>query len=131
MNVTLKQIQAFLEHGVAGIVLVGDHFAADLLLAIRQHNVPVVTTAKGARPDDDPPTAVAVDDPPNDHAGRHHALRNELRHNTCRVTATQVEVVPDAGGVDDRYANGVVCAHRRTPEPAARSAALADAGSIA
>ncbi len=65
-----KQIQAFLEHGVAGIVLVGDQFAADLLLAIRQQNVPVVTTYISTSKQDLP--AVGIDN--------HQAARNMARY---------------------------------------------------
>jgi LacI family transcriptional regulator len=40
----LQQIRAFLEHGVDGLVLVGDSFAPEVLPLIRQHGVPLVTT---------------------------------------------------------------------------------------
>jgi LacI family transcriptional regulator len=40
----LQQIRAFLEHGVDGLVLVGDSFDPQLLPLIQQHGVPVVTT---------------------------------------------------------------------------------------
>ncbi len=40
----LTQIRAFLEHGVGGLVLVGDLFAPETLPLIRHHGVPLVTT---------------------------------------------------------------------------------------
>ena len=40
----LGQVRAFLEHGVDGLVLVGDSFAPEVLALVRQHEVAVVTT---------------------------------------------------------------------------------------
>ncbi|WP_027134084.1 LacI family DNA-binding transcriptional regulator [Geminicoccus roseus] len=39
-----QEIRAFLEHGVDGLVLVGDSFAPEVLPLVRQHGVPLVTT---------------------------------------------------------------------------------------
>jgi LacI family transcriptional regulator len=40
----LRQIKALLEHGVDGLVLVGDSFAPDVLPLIRRRGIPFVTT---------------------------------------------------------------------------------------
>jgi LacI family transcriptional regulator len=40
----LRQIKALLEHGVDGLVLVGDSFASDALPLIRRRGIPFVTT---------------------------------------------------------------------------------------
>lgn len=40
----LHQVRALLEHGVDGLVLVGDSFAPDVVRLVRQYGMPVVTT---------------------------------------------------------------------------------------
>ena len=57
----LRQIRALLEHGVDGLVLVGDSFASDALPLIRQHGIPFVTTYVCASQHDIP--AIGIDNP--------------------------------------------------------------------
>ena len=40
----LRQVRALLEHGVDGLVLVGDNFAPEVIPLIQQHRIPFVTT---------------------------------------------------------------------------------------
>jgi LacI family transcriptional regulator len=79
----LRQIKALLEHGVDGLVLVGDSFAPDALPLIRRRGIPFVTTYVCASRHGIP--AIGIDNRKATEEATHYLL--ELGHRKFAVIA--------------------------------------------